>query len=394
MLRRWEVWNFMCIAHGVVEFDESNIVNIKGYNDSGKSALFRALDVLFFNKWAHEQAQFIKDGEEYFRVTAQFDDGVTLLRDKYLNGQSLYEMYKGNECVYSTKVNGVLSKVTEVPEPIALYLNMIDYLNSRSCFQKQFLVQTTGRENDQACSEILHSEEVTSAGNMVNADKNKLIGDINALSAKADVYQQMLVDGKWLTKEYIDALERMDAELGGHEGMLADLQGVSGFAREASQIKILPEYREVQGLERLAAIQGVCELKKSADNIIPSQERHEIQGVERLEALQGLQSLAGEANSIQVSKEYPEVQGLERLAALQGVCELKRSVDRINPSPEYTEIQGIERLELLESLLALKKEVPDVSAISEEIQLLEGQAKELASSYGYRVCPNCGSLVG
>lgn len=43
----WEVWNFMSIKHGKVEFDERNIINIKGYNDSGKSAMLRALDVLF-----------------------------------------------------------------------------------------------------------------------------------------------------------------------------------------------------------------------------------------------------------------------------------------------------------------------------------------------------------
>ena len=26
----WEVWNFMSIKHGKVEFDERNIINIKG----------------------------------------------------------------------------------------------------------------------------------------------------------------------------------------------------------------------------------------------------------------------------------------------------------------------------------------------------------------------------
>ena len=38
-LEFWEVWNFMSIEHGKCEFDERGIINIKGYNDSGKSAM-------------------------------------------------------------------------------------------------------------------------------------------------------------------------------------------------------------------------------------------------------------------------------------------------------------------------------------------------------------------
>lgn len=43
-----ELENFMSIKEAKLVFDETNIINLKGYNDSGKSAITRALDVLMF----------------------------------------------------------------------------------------------------------------------------------------------------------------------------------------------------------------------------------------------------------------------------------------------------------------------------------------------------------
>ena len=62
----WSVENFMSIKEAKVEFDDTNIINFKGFNDSGKSAMLRALEVLLSNKYPTEQAKFIKDGESYF----------------------------------------------------------------------------------------------------------------------------------------------------------------------------------------------------------------------------------------------------------------------------------------------------------------------------------------
>ena len=99
----WEVWNFMSLAHAKAEFDEKGIINFKGYNDSGKSAMLTALKVLMCNTNPQKQVGFIQDDKEYFRVLASFDDNVQILRDKYINGQSLYEMYKDGQCIFSTK---------------------------------------------------------------------------------------------------------------------------------------------------------------------------------------------------------------------------------------------------------------------------------------------------
>lgn len=174
----WEAWNFMSIEHGKCEFDDRNIVNLKGYNDSGKSAMLQALKVLISNSNPTKQIGFIQDDKDYFRVVAAFEDGVMILRDKYVNGQSLYEMYKDNQLIYTSKSGNALTRITEVPKPIADYLGLIMYdgtcLNARACFEKQIGVQTTGSENYKMFNTVLKSEEIATASALLNNDRNKI----------------------------------------------------------------------------------------------------------------------------------------------------------------------------------------------------------------------------
>ena len=71
------------VGHGKCEFDERNIINLKGYNDSGKSAMLNALKVALCNANPTKQVGFIQDDKDYFRVLVTFSDGVQILRDNY-----------------------------------------------------------------------------------------------------------------------------------------------------------------------------------------------------------------------------------------------------------------------------------------------------------------------
>ena len=51
------------------------------------------------NLYPNKQAGYITHGKEYFRIIVAFDDSVVIVRDKYKNGQSLYEMYKGKQLI-------------------------------------------------------------------------------------------------------------------------------------------------------------------------------------------------------------------------------------------------------------------------------------------------------
>lgn len=213
----WEVHNFMSFDYGKCCFDENGIVTIFGYNDSGKSALLRALDVCFYNRFEKSQVSFIKSGTDYFRVLAVFSDGVSILRDKYKNGQSLYEMYKDGDLIFSTKQGSTLTSIKQVPEPIAMYLDLLRsddlYINSRSCFEKQFLVQTSGSENYKCLNVLLRSQELSLATECLNADKNKLGNEIQGTQSRIDILSDTVKSTPKIDEDTIKSIDSLESTL-------------------------------------------------------------------------------------------------------------------------------------------------------------------------------------
>ena len=223
--------NFMSIKDATLSFDESNIINLKGYNDSGKSAITRALDVLFFNSHSRAQKGFIKHGEKYFRVVVTFDDGVSILRDKYITGPSLYEMYQDGELLFSTKVGSTLTQVKEVPIEIKEYLGMVEtsegnFLNSQSIYDKQFLIQTTGSENIELLNGVLRLKETGLATTAIKNDINNLSSSINGLVADIEAIKISLERYKDLDEDFILQLSALDKLYDGvekHYSLTCDL---------------------------------------------------------------------------------------------------------------------------------------------------------------------------
>ena len=371
-LLSWEVWNFMSIQHAKCEFDEKNIINLKGYNDSGKSAMLTALKVLLTNTNPNKQVEFIQDGADYFRIIAIFDDGIMILRDKYINGQSLYEMYRGNEVLYSTKQkNGALSKVTAVPEPIAEYLGLITYedtcLNARACFEKQIGVQTTGSENYKMFNTVLKSEEIASAAAMLNNDKNKLISDINTVEAEINANKGILGVGQYITPEMIDYLIEHDYILDS-----ADLQ--------------------------LGSVNHIVEIKNAINSIVILPELAEIDNTE-LRDLELISNLHNQLCNISVLPEMSLIDTTQ-LDLLSEINSLKSSLDSviIAPSVPTIDLTQLKELEIIQNIVREYNECCDIVKEDDEKlvvnrQLIEQLEKELADlGVNYVKCPGCGHI--
>lgn len=368
----WEVWNFMSIKYAKVEFDESNILNIKGYNDSGKSAMLRALDVLFFNVKPASQVGFIHDGEEYFRIMVYFDDGVCILRDKYINGQGLYEMYKDNKVIFSTKQNNMLSKITAVPEPIQEYLGLITCdawnINSRSCFEKQLLVDTTGSENHRSLNEVLRSEEIAVAGEMLNTDKNKLKSDISVAESELDVYKRQVKGSRGVSQEFLDALRSSDEIIDLSDAKLSSLEQCSITLKNISNIPNIPEVPTVDS-ERISDIiklSGVCEQL----NAIP---------------------------------DIPEMFSVDS-SKLSELISIKSNLEQLNSIPDipacyeidYTRLDML--LKLFKAIQACEENDKSVESCDNELQQLNSDLLNLQQQleelgHKYVVCQNCGAMV-
>ena len=206
-----ELENFMSIKEAKLVFDDSNIINLKGYNDSGKSNIVRSLNVLLFDSYKRAQKNFIKHGEQYFRIKLHFDDGVAIVRDKYINGASLYEMYKDGELVFSTKVGSTLTQVKSVPLEIKEYLAMTEtsegsYLNSQSIYDKQFLIETTGSENVELLNGVLKLKETGLATTAIKNDINHLSSSINGTLADIEAIKISLSRYESLDEGYTYSL--------------------------------------------------------------------------------------------------------------------------------------------------------------------------------------------
>lgn len=367
----WEVWNFQSIEHGKCEFDERNIINLKGYNDSGKSAMLNALKVALCNANPTKQVGFIQDDKDYFRVLVTFSDGVQILRDKYINGQSLYEMYKDGKCVFSTKNGNALTKVSDVPQPIADYLGLIMYdgacLNARACFEKQIGVQTSGSENYKMFNTVLKSEEIATASTLLNNDKNKLASDISATDYDLQAQKNLLGTSGKITEDMVVFLKEHDAELDKLEANASELIAICNIYNGMVSIPVIPEIASID--------------------------------MSRVSELANIERLIKELNGVVIT---PEVTAIDtvRLTELANIVSLNNALAQISVAPELATISDTQLNDLLiisnmvSTLAELDKEISDADKrISDTAIELEKLQKELAN-HGVKMvkCPGCGQI--
>lgn len=356
----WEVYNFMSIGHGKCSFDDKGIINFKGYNDSGKSAMLTALRVLCTNFQASKQASFIRDDCDYFRVIAYFDDGVKIMRDKYVTGQSLYEMYKGDDLLFTTKSStGVLTRVQGVPEPVQQYLALIDsddtYLNFRSCFEKQIGVQTSGSENYKVFNNVLKSEEIASASALLNTDKNKLVSDISDTENQLNAAKTLLGNTAGITKEMVDFLKALDVDVDALEEKSSFISEVKEKKDELASVVVAPVLFEINTVDTLVGLFDVNE---------------QIRGI----------SVA------------PKLAEIDSVDLLQSIVAVKADIHEIQP--ELREISSIDTLVQMKSILTEYSSI-DIKSIDEDIKKAQEELEELSHTSGIKVqkCPNCGEVI-
>lgn len=344
MLRAWEVWNFMSIEHARLDFDEQNIVNIKGYNDSGKSACLQALRVLFTNSDSKSQVKFIQDDKDFFRIVAYFDDGIAILRDKYKNGQSLYEVYKDGEekPIYSTKVDGHLTKISEVPEPIQQYLGLVLFdgasLNIRSCFEKQLGVQTTGSENYQMFNQVLKSEELSTATILLNTDKNRQAQVVSGLENSLNAQRELEMTLNAVPENIIAGLKELDSTLDTTESRQSTIDSIGAIESELSQVEVIPELPTIDTTQ-IDVLNSVVAIDKELANIDVLPELHGVDTIQlsALAEILGIQQNIATQSAESLSFEIPTVtaDGLGDLIALKSMNDYVASAEKEKEDLEY-----------------------------------------------------------
>lgn len=368
----WEVFNFMSIEHGKVEFDDRNIINFKGYNDSGKSAMLTALKVATTNSNASKQVGFIQDNKEYFRVVIYFNDGIKILRDKYINGQSLYEMYKDDALLYTSKSStGALTKISEVPKPIADYLGLIisdgSCLNARSCFEKQLGVQTTGSENYKMFNTILKSEELSKASELLNNDKNKLLSTINSCESQLKAKKDLIENIKGLTPEIISELKNKDSIV---DNLTDKAEAIIAISKVNHDIKSIPKIPEID-TSIVSEISLLCNIGTINQAIKGIKVAPELKGIDtkQLVELSEIYETAKELENIKIVPSCNQID-LSKLNLINEIKNIASTIQELN-----TNIQTADTM---------------LSKYNTELDELNKQVTELGKNMVK--CPHCGTL--
>lgn len=365
-----EALNFMSIKQARIEFDESGILNLAGYNDSGKSAITRLLEIILYDAYQNEQVNYIHDGEEMFGAGVEFDDGVSINKYKYSNGKSVWEMMKDDQVIYTNRLANGVAAMSGVPEPIQKYINVVEdeytgeKLNVRRNTDKLFLVGMSGGDVYKIINAVLHCDTLAETVKRLNEDRNKVQSELASKSTQLETLKTELKNLKVIEESTLDNLRNK------HENLtLASqrLDSITSIGSQKDQIATLEPHPELQLVDttRFYDIQNVILAK---------------QGVDKYD-----QELPPELHVIDT----------DRLRQLNAIQDLRKQLD-VNITPELVPVD-LQRLNDMKQIGMLfnryYQHSTTLANIDKELQETQHQLKHLSDEHGFKICANCGTVA-
>ena len=369
-IRAIEALNFMSIKQARVEFDETGILNLTGYNDSGKSAITRLIEIIFYDAYQNEQVNYIHDGEEMFGGGLEFDDDVSINKYKYKNGKSVWEMMKGDQVVYTNRLANGVAAMSGVPDVIQKYLNVVEdeytgeKLNIRRNTDKLFLVGMSGGDVYKIINAVLHCDTLAETVKRLNEDRNKVQSELASKATQLDTLKTEVKNLKVIDDHTLTGLKEK------HENLTATSQRLDSIVSIASQkdqiigLEPHPELTPVD-TQRYYDIQNVLVSKAGVD-------KHE-------------QDLPPELTPLDT----------ERLRQLQTINELRQQLDvQVNPELIPMDVQRFNDIKQIGRLFNdFYHQSTDLTTIETELQQTQQQLQHLSATHGFKICGNCGTVA-
>ena len=364
-----KIENFMSIKNALLEFDESNIISLCGYNDSGKSAITRLLEVMFYNTYSTDQVKFITDGEDYWLGAITFYDGVVYTRKKYLDGKSLWELKKDDKILFTNLLpNGTLAAMGDTPEIIEKYLGVIqdelttEELNVRRNTDKLFLVGTSGGDNYKILNTVLRSDVLASASKSLNEDKNKLNSEVSEKTTVKNVLEEQLDSFDVPPMEEIDSVKHYIENLDEVKGKMVRLSMIMDEVKTYHSISVFDSLEFID-TSRLSALQNIMTLSSQRD--IPIFDSLENIDTKRLLDLQNIMELRMKLNS----QTYDKLDSID----------VERIKDIVKLGEYFNAYKGTEKTYI---------------EVSDKLKDVKNKLTQLSNQYGLKICKNCGAIVG
>lgn len=365
-ITKLKVKNFMSIGEAEIDLSDS-IINFCGYNDSGKSALLKSLEILMYDSYSTKQVRFIKNGEEYFEIKAEFDDGISITKKKLNNGTNIWELCKGGQVLYTNKVGNAYAAVSGVPEPIAEYMGVLkddntkEKLNVRKKSDKLFLIQTTGGENYKILNEILKADVLANASKMLNEDRLKLQAEMIRTSTRYDTLREEYNSIRCVEESDIDTFVDMTNNLKASSKKLSNISSIKGNRVQISQYQKTPEVHAID-TSRLESIGDIVHYRTEAERRIPI----ELRGidVEKLNKVRGIVESRLRLN-IGIGQEVKTID-TERLTAIVKIAQRFNEIYAHNAT---------------------------IGKLDKAIEEANAESQRIIKDNNLRVCKNCGSLV-
>lgn len=366
----FEMLNFMSIKEGRVEFDETGVINLTGYNDSGKSAFSRGVEVLLYDAYANEQVNFIHDGEEMSGLGMEFSDGVSYNKYKYRNGKSVWELMRGDEMLYTNRLADGIAAMSAIPDPIKQYLNVIEdeytneKLNVRRNTDKLFLVGMSGGDVYKIINSILHCDTLAETVKRLNEDRNKVQSSLSSKATQLETLRAELKNVKLPSDDMVALLQKRHENL---ESTNMRLSSVVGISEQHDIIKHSVQIPELQLIDtsRIQAISGVLEAKRRLD--------------------ESSHVIAPELPLLSTTR----AQEIAQIAELRGRLEV-----HVHPEIVQVDTNRIKELQQIGNLYnELYHKTNAIQTVEAELTQTQAQLKVLSDEHGFKICNNCGTVA-
>lgn len=368
------VTNFMSYKDSTVTFDREgdtrNILKFEGRNDTGKSAFSLAALLVLTNAYYTEHKNYIRSGEEFFRVVLTFVDGVVVVYEKNISGVSFYDMCvreddqvnatpifrRENETgiarafdvvqnatrLFSTRFEGEASEdfyfaksVKEVPYRLQQYFGMLSTsdglsVNYADANSPKLGVNTTGSENAKILNEVLQARSLTLANERAN---RHVLTTQAQLASQRELFNVL----KEETQRYEQVSQALVSAVGAERERAMSVQeklqvssSVVEVVSRAAQVQVLPAVPQVgeavqQQVSMLASVQQVVQGAASAVTV-PQVPVVDADAVRQMQDSAQVSSLIDQAQRVSVFPPVPQVQFqdvqvLEQVSSVVRLCE-------------------------------------------------------------------------